>query len=155
MGEQKMNEASHLRQLLGRLFASQRLAVLATQSAGQPYSNLVAFCEAGNLQYLLFATSRNTRKYANLVASPLVSLLIDSRSNQDSDFREAIAVTAIGRAEEVKGPEKERLLRLYLEKHPHLAEFVKSPDNTLFRVKVSDYKVVSEFQRVRGLHIQD
>ena len=150
-----MNEASHLRQLLRSLLASQRLAVLATQSAGQPYSNLMAFCEAADLQYLLFATSRNTRKYANLVTSPLVSLLLDSRSNQDSDFREAIAVTATGKAEEVKGPEKERLLGLYLEKHPYLAEFVESADNALFRVKVSDYKVVSEFRRVRGFHIQD
>ena len=149
-----MNETSHLRWLLNKLFASQRLAVLATQSRGQPYSNLVAFCEAGDLQYLLFATNRNTRKYGNLVASPLVSLLIDSRSNQVSDFREAIAVTVIGRAEEVKGPEKEHLLGQYLEKHPHLADFARSPDNALFRVTVRDYKVVSEFQNVRGLHIQ-
>ena len=149
-----MNEESHLKQLLRSLFASQRLAVLATQSAGQPYSNLMAFCEAGDLQYLLFATSRNTRKYTDLIADPLVSLLIDSRSNRDSDFREAIAVTAIGKAEEVIGPEQEHLLGLYLEKHPYLAEFVNSPDNALFRVRVSDYKVVSEFQRVKGLRMR-
>ena len=150
-----MNEKSQLRQLLNGLFASQLLAVLATQTEGQPYTSLVAFSEADELKYLLFETNRNTRKYANIVADPRVAILVDNRSNRDSDFRTAIAVTAIGEAEEVHGPEKDRLMKLYLAKQPHLGEFVSSPDTALFRVRIHEYKVVSSFQNVVGLEIGD
>ena len=77
-------------------------------------------------------------------------MLVDDRSNRDSDFRNTIAVTAIGKAEEVHGTEKDRLIKLYLAKHPHLGEFVSSTDAALFRVKIHEYKVVSGFQNVGG-----
>ena len=152
-GVDELHKTSRLRELLKELFASQRLAVLATQGGGQPYGSLVAFCEADDLKYLLFATNRGTRKYANLVANPRVAMLIDSRSNQESDFVKATAVTAIGIAEEVKDLDRERMLGIYLARHPHLAEFATSPDTALFRITVEDYKIVTGLQTFSELHI--
>ena len=136
-------------QVLRKLLASQRLCVMATQGEGQPYSSLVAFAETDDLRHMLLATFRGTRKYANLCADPRVALLIDSRSNQVSDFHDAIAVTVLGRAEEVHGDERTRLARHYLAKHPQLAEFVASQECALLRVEVSDH-FVARFSEATG-----
>ena len=109
--------------------------------------------DAKNLKEIFFATPRATRKYANLQAEPRVALLIDSRSNQDSDIHRAIAVTAVGKAAEVAESEREKVLKLYLSKQPHLEEFVKSPSCALVQVTVATFYVVSRFQKVMELHV--
>ncbi len=81
-------------------------------------------------------------------------MLVDNRSNQDSDFHRAIAVTALGTAEEVKESERDRFLRLYLAKHPYLEEFVNSPNCALLKVSVDRYHMVSRFQNVMELHMR-
>lgn len=143
-------ETRKLRHLLRELFASQRLCVLATQGGGQPYGSLVAFAQAEDINSLVFATRREGRKYSNVVADPRVALLIDSRSNEDVDFREALAVTATGRAHEVRGDERDRLARVYLAKHPSLLEFVDSAETALCRVDIDEY-VIAGFTKVLKL----
>jgi hypothetical protein len=59
--------------------------------------------------------------------------LIDNRSNQVTDFSRAAAATVIGTAEEVSGTELESGLAIFLNRHPHLAEFTASPGCALFR----------------------
>jgi len=148
-----MQDFDTIRQRLVQLFASQKLAVLSTHHNGQPYASLIAFTSSDDLKELFFATPRATRKYANLQADPRVALLIDSRSNQDSDIHRAIAVTAVGKAAEVTESEREKVLKLYLSKQPHLEEFVKSPSCALVQVTVATFYVVSRFQKVMELHV--
>jgi len=136
------------------LFASQRLAVLATQNEGQPYTSLVAFVAGKNVKHLFFATTRATRKYANLRADARVAMLVDNRSNEATDFRWAMAVTATGKAEEIEGQEREEASKLYLAKHPHLEEFVSSPSCALLRISVERYYVASRFQKVIEVHVR-
>jgi nitroimidazol reductase NimA-like FMN-containing flavoprotein (pyridoxamine 5'-phosphate oxidase superfamily) len=145
-----------LRKTLKGLFDSQRLSVLATYGGGQPYSSLVAFAATNDLKHLVFATTRATRKYANLAAKEKerVAMLVDNRSNQDSDFHKAIAVTAMGRAEEVESSERDRFLKFYLGKHPYLKEFVVSPTCALLKISVDKYYIVSRFQNVMELHMK-
>ena len=83
-----------LRGVLRTLFDGQRLAVLATHSEGQPYCSLVAFVPSDDLRDLVFATTRATRKFANMQGDERVALLVDSRSNCDEDFHRAVAATA-------------------------------------------------------------
>ncbi len=153
-GNRTVQDTSKLRKTLEALFDSQRLGVLATYGGGQPYSSLVAFAATNDLKYLVFATTRATRKYANLSAESRVAMLVDNRSNQDSDFHRAIAVTALGTAKEVKESERDRFLRLYLAKHPYLEEFVNSPICALLKVSVDRYYMVSRFQNVMELHMR-
>jgi nitroimidazol reductase NimA-like FMN-containing flavoprotein (pyridoxamine 5'-phosphate oxidase superfamily) len=138
-----------LLQMLQEFFASQRSAVLATTENGQPYLSLMAFAATSDLQYLLVATYRVTRKYRNIEADPRVALLVDNRSNQPSDTEQSMAVTALGRAKEVEATEKNQFLRIYLAKHPHLEKFVSSPECALIEVKVERYFVVNNFQEIR------
>lgn len=139
--------------VLENLFAGQKLAVLATHGAGQPYGSLVAFAAGPDLRTLLFATARATRKYANLTADPRVALLIDNRSNDDADFHEAVAATVIGSVTELAGDERARELDAFLARHPHLREFAGTPTCALLRVQVETYIVVSRFQQVVELRM--
>jgi len=79
-------------------------------------------------------------------------MLIDNRSNQETDFGEASAVTVLGTAEELLGSERERYLQLYLKKHPYLEDFVTAPTCALIRVKVEKYIMVTQFQEVREIY---
>jgi heme iron utilization protein len=146
-----MEEVAEVWAIIRELLESQRLAVLSTQGKEQPYSNLVAFAITPDLQYLIFATTRATRKYANLLSHAQVSILIDNRTNEAADFAEAAAVTALGLALEVQGDERLQLLSIYLEKHPYLVDFVTSPNCALFSVKVDRFMVVTQFQDVREI----
>ena len=148
-----MNQLEQIKETLRDLLMSQQLAVLATHHDGQPYASLVAFVATADLKELLFATSRNTRKFANLTRDSRVSLLVDSRSNRDADIHEAVAVTVIGTAAEVEEMDRGGCLGIYLGKHAHLEEFVRSPSCALIRVRVDSYNLVSRFQKVMELHV--
>ena len=132
---------------------NQNLAVLATHSSGQPYANLVGFLATKSLKEIVFATRCTTRKYMNIVKDSRVALVIDTRSNEKADFHKAMAVTITGKAQEVGGEEREKLAELYLEKFPHLIEFVSSSQCGLFKVIVSKYTLVREFQNVVELEV--
>jgi nitroimidazol reductase NimA-like FMN-containing flavoprotein (pyridoxamine 5'-phosphate oxidase superfamily) len=149
-----MDSISELKQTIAALLSVQKLAVLSSYGHGQPYASLVAFAATEDLKHIIFATSRSTRKYKNLTSESKVALLIDNRSNEEKDFSHAAAATALGRAEEISGPERDSFLELYLEKHPHLQEFVSSPTCALLKVHVQKYYVVQRFQNVQELHIQ-
>jgi nitroimidazol reductase NimA-like FMN-containing flavoprotein (pyridoxamine 5'-phosphate oxidase superfamily) len=146
-----MEEIAEVWTIVRELLESQRLAVLSTQGQVQPYSNLVAFAATPDLKYLIFATTRATRKYANLLNHAQVSILIDNRTNETADFAEAAAVTVLGRASEVHGDERSQHLKIYLNRHPYLEDFVTSPNCALFSVKVERYIMVTRFQDVREI----
>ena len=149
-----MEEKEQIREILLELFSAQKLAVLGTHQAGQPYGSLVAFAATPDLKSLLFATTRATRKFANLQADSRVSMVFDNRSNRVADFRKAVAATALGRAKETKGKERKKITTMYLAKHPHLKEFVSSPTCALVRIRVEVYYLVWRFQNVFELRLK-
>ena len=139
---------------LKRLLQSQPLAVLATHSRGQPYASLVAFASSNDLKRIYFATTRSTRKYANLSGDSRVAMLVDNRSNKASDFRWAMAATATGKAAEVSPSAREAVLDLYLARHPHLKDFVHSPTCALCEIRVQTFFIVTRFQNVVEVHVR-
>ena len=139
--------------LIRNLLESQKLAVLSTQNHGQPYCNLIAIAATDDLKYLLFATTRATRKYANLMADSRVAVLVDNRRNDPADFTEAAALTALGKAWELQGVERQQFVKVYLGKHPYLEEFAASATCALLRIRVDKYIVVTRFQEVREIQI--
>jgi nitroimidazol reductase NimA-like FMN-containing flavoprotein (pyridoxamine 5'-phosphate oxidase superfamily) len=149
-----MDTNEKFRKRLGQLFRSQNLAALSTHHAGQPYASLVAFYASDDLKHIYFVTAKTTRKFANLSADNRVAVMVNSSTNQVSDFHQAISVTAVGKAEEVAGAEKEPILGQYLAKHPHLEDFVRSPTCALVRVSVDSYYMVKNFQNVMELHLE-
>ncbi len=149
-----MEKNKQFRKRLGELFRSQNLAALSTHHAGQPYASLVAFYAADDFKHIYFVTPKTTRKFANLTADNRVAVMVNSSTNQISDFHQAISVTAVGQAKEVAGADKELILGQYLAKHPHLEDFVRSPTSALVRVVVESYYMVNNFQNVMELHLE-
>ena len=138
------------------LLATQRLAVLATREGdGAPYASLIAFAASPGGWDLGFCTRRATKKHENLTAEPQVALLVDDRRSEVDNLKVATALTALGRARELSGPERDVWERALLEAHPSLAGFLRLPDCTLFRVEVGRYLLVSQFERVIELRRPD
>ena len=152
-GGGECEERKTLQALLRALFSLERFAVLATQGHGQPYTHLVAFAAEEDLNCLLFVTPRATRKFANLSENPRVAMMIDNRKNEVSDVHDAVAVTAVGMAEEVQGGRRKDLLKRYLSRHPFMETFAKSPSCALVRVSVQKYDIVRKFQNVVELRV--
>ncbi|MCJ7683600.1 MAG: pyridoxamine 5'-phosphate oxidase family protein [Desulfobacteraceae bacterium] len=148
-----MNDKTALNLELTQLLNDQRLAVLSTHSAGQPYASLVSFAATADLRQLLFATTRATRKYANLTSDSRAAMLIDNRSNEEADIHSAMAVTATGVVGEISDIERVEALTPYLEKHPYLKEFVNSPSCAFLRLTVRTYFLVRRFQNVVEIHM--
>ena len=142
-----------IKEKIRELLTIQKLAVLSTHHSGQPYASLIAFAGKEDLKKIFFVTSRTTRKFANLSADSRVAILINSSLNMDSDFHEAVSVTALGNAKEIHGAEKDEFLRLYLTKHPYLEAFATSPTCAVVGVTITTYVMVKNFQQVMELHI--
>jgi len=139
---------------LNRLFRSQRFGVLATLMGDQPHLSLVAFASTDDLKAIVFATSTNSKKYAHIMDTPKIAMMIDNQNNRSSDIQQAIAVTAYGEAQDIGDrQEKDRYQRLYTEKHPYLSEFVSSPESALIRMSVARYQRVSQFQYIQVIDL--
>jgi nitroimidazol reductase NimA-like FMN-containing flavoprotein (pyridoxamine 5'-phosphate oxidase superfamily) len=147
-------QRAEMEKKLATFLGSERLGVLSTCGGQQPYASLVAFGATDDLSHLVFVTLRPTRKYANLVTNTRVAILIDNRSNRASDFRRAMAATAVGTVHEVRKARNSRLIRIYLEKHPQLEDFLWSPTCAVLDIRVESYYVVERFQHVTELHLR-
>ncbi len=146
-----MDQSDFTREQIKKLFDAQKLGVLSTQGQGQPYASLIAFAAGADLAHLYFATTRATRKFDNLTRHPQAAMLVDNRSNSAADFRQAMAVTAVGLVSEVAVSEKEAALELYLAKNPQLEEFVSAPTSAFLALLVERYFLVTSFQNVSEL----
>jgi nitroimidazol reductase NimA-like FMN-containing flavoprotein (pyridoxamine 5'-phosphate oxidase superfamily) len=142
-----------IRANLKNLFDGQRIGVLSTQKRNRPYASLVAFAATDDLKSFVFATPRSTRKYSNIMATSRAALLIDNRSNTLSDFKTAMAVTAVGPVHEIQKSAKSRLIRLYKNKHSHLHEFIGSPNCAVLCLQAETLHIVSRFQQVVKLNL--
>ena len=128
------------------LLEKQPLAVLATQSKGQPYTSLMAYAFTEDLRFLLCATAMSTRKHRNIAEESRVALLVDNRSNNEEDFQNAVALTIVGEACEVGLDEREYYSSLYLKRHPSLRDFLASPSTIFYKIAVDNYLLVSRFE---------
>ena len=148
-----METSAEIQKRLRNLFESQKLAVVATQTGGQPYASLVAFAATDDLRHIFFVTAKTTRKFSNLTSDSRVAVMVNSSTNEESDFHDAIAITVTGNAGEIKDADRKAILDLYLSKHPYLEDFARSPSCALIRVTARSYYMVRNFQNVMEFHI--
>ena len=154
MGSSAETSPAEALALLRTLIAGQRLAVLATQGPEYPYTSLVAVRADDGLRHVFFTTTRATRKFHYLATEPRVSMLVDSRSDDDLDFHGAVAATAVGTARALEGDERDAQLAAFVVRHPHLRGFASAPSSALVELAVVTWYVVSRFQNVTALHMR-
>ena len=138
-----MTFPSSIRDSVLTLLKTTGFAVLATESAGQPHTSLVAVTPLDEGKRLVFATYRNTQKFTNLLQNPKVSLLIDGRHRETAcGTPDGFILSAVGRVQQIDAGVMPHLLESHLHKHPDLMAFTQTPDCVLLEVLVDRYQVV-------------
>jgi len=120
------------------------LCVLATVSEGRPHCSLMSYIsdEEGHEVYLI--SHKQTKKYANLMENPTVSLLIDTREEEKGKRRVYIkALTVSGEFQTIKDPGKKDIIRAkFLKRHPHLADFLNDPGTEIFSIRIKSFQLL-------------
>jgi nitroimidazol reductase NimA-like FMN-containing flavoprotein (pyridoxamine 5'-phosphate oxidase superfamily) len=143
-----MSRKASVRNAIHELLQQQKLGVLSTVGGDAPYASLVAFVVSDDDRRLFFVTPRATRKFANLTANARVAMLINNSINHPEDFHQAVAVTAIGKAQPVAAMKLDAIRRQYLAKHPYLEAFAHSPSCEFVEIQIERYIMVERFQNV-------
>ena len=133
-----------------KLVSEQFFFILCTQGEGQPYGSLIAYAFQDDLKKILFATSKNTRKYKLLSKCPKVAIVIDSRCKNQDEFMKIDVLTATGNTIKIEKNEKDfkKDISLLKNRHPYLNKFLESNNTVLFCLDVEKYIYVTNFQEV-------
>ena len=114
----------------------------------------MAFAVSPDLRTLFFPTRSGTRKFTNLHGTPRVALLVDNRANTEADYRSAAALTVMGAVSLQGGRAGDEGRRLLAARHASLAGFLSEPDCCIAAVTVTEYRLVTQFERVAVLDPQ-
>ena len=137
-----MNKESTKQEYIEGILKTSRLAVLATESDGQPHTSLIAITPFENYRQLVFATYRNTRKYRNLEHNSKVAVLIEGEYVKMRGLKEKAVLTIIGHAEDINLTENDAAYLAHLKRHPEMKSFMLSSDCALIRVIARSYQLV-------------
>ena len=149
-----MKANDELKRSIRDVLDSQGVAVLSTRGEDFPHACLVAFTFSQDLDLIVFATSRSSRKYDNIKQDHRASILVDTRINAEDDFHKASVVSANGFIHELSGSDAAKLGKQFLDRHPYLEEFLAAPTTALMGMKVASYALVSRFQNVVILEME-
>jgi nitroimidazol reductase NimA-like FMN-containing flavoprotein (pyridoxamine 5'-phosphate oxidase superfamily) len=137
-----MNNPNQIRKYIEGILQNCRLAVLATESHGQPHASLIAITPAQGFRQIIFATYRNTRKFKNILHNDRVAVLIQGEALDTSNQEKGFALTAFGNAQELGITDVEEAVHAHIERHPDLVSLLNSRDSVLIRIKVEVYQIV-------------
>lgn len=118
--------------------------VLATVSGLEPHCSLMSYATDDECREIYMITHKQTKKYRNLLHNGRVSLLIDTREEDQAGGREvtkALTINGVFRKMEEEGERKEALDRL-LKRHPHLRMFADNPDAEVFAVRIKSLQLL-------------
>jgi general stress protein 26 len=128
------------REMLSKLLASQKVAVLVTQGDEYPTATMQAFAETPALE-LLFIINEGSFKHSNVLARPKVAVLVDDRITGDiTTFRVSRAIIDGVATEVPRGSDDwKKYEEMFLVKAPFEAPFFKYP--TLRMIKIVPARV--------------
>ena len=116
------------------------MCVLATTLEGKPHCSLMAYMTDEEGEWIYMVTHRGTTKYTNLLSNEQVSLLVDNRCDgmlADRSNLQALTVHGTFHAVDKEGAKK--ILVQFREKHPHMGEFLDSPEGEVISVRVNSF----------------
>jgi nitroimidazol reductase NimA-like FMN-containing flavoprotein (pyridoxamine 5'-phosphate oxidase superfamily) len=121
------------------------ICVLATVSNKKPHCSLMAYVTDDECREIYMVSHKQTRKYKNLLENPSASLLIDTREeNLGTSRPEAKALTVAGVVQQLDDEDKKSLIRTkFLDRHPHMEEFVSHPDAEILCIKVTSFLLLN------------
>jgi nitroimidazol reductase NimA-like FMN-containing flavoprotein (pyridoxamine 5'-phosphate oxidase superfamily) len=131
------------------LIKSRDVCVLSTVWEGEPHCSLMSYVTDETCREFYMITLTGTKKYRNLEVNRAVSLLIDSREDNEGGHREGIrALTVGGVFRPLEDPgEEARVRRRLLERHPHLRPFADSGQAKVFAVRARTFQLLEGVSR--------
>lgn len=143
-----MIEITKTQENLRKILSTQKFGVFSSSRYETPHITIVSFASSDDLTKLYYVTPRSTRKIINAQIFPKVSILVDTRTNDGSDIKDAVAIAAVGVAKLIESEKKSLYKDIFLGKHPYLDFFFNSPSTDLIEISVDRYQYVSNFQNV-------
>jgi nitroimidazol reductase NimA-like FMN-containing flavoprotein (pyridoxamine 5'-phosphate oxidase superfamily) len=150
-----MNKQIPIKKYIEDALRTSRLAVLATESGGQPHASLIAITPVGSFRQLIFVTYRETRKFENLAHNDKVAVLIHGEDIYSQGRHRSFALTAFGTAHEIHISGYEEALHAHLERHPDLENFIRKNNFALILIMVDTYQVVRDIDNVSWWSVSD
>jgi nitroimidazol reductase NimA-like FMN-containing flavoprotein (pyridoxamine 5'-phosphate oxidase superfamily) len=123
---------------LETLLRDNSLCVLCTEAAGNPYCSLMTYLLSDDLGTLYLVSTRESRKFKNLLANPRVSVLVDSRQHPTGEAN-IVSVTFAGLFQPLTDAEVPPIKTAFAGKHPELTEILNHPDSVIFAIKLTAY----------------
>lgn len=126
------------------LLESQRIGVLCTCVGNDPYGSPMAYVVSPDLNWLAFATKRETRKYRRLQTNPRAVCVVDNRQLPGFDPSTAQVLVASGHvAEIVDKAERSAVLAQLCYRHSGFEPFFRAPGTAFLKLRVSSYTYVA------------
>lgn len=119
-----------------KMILENKICVMATVADGVPHCSLMSYAAEDDGHAIYMATLKDTKKYRNLIATPKVSLLIDTRDTSASGKTRALTVTGVFQAIDDENRINEIREKL-IKKHPDLKKFFNDPDSRIVVIKVT------------------
>jgi general stress protein 26 len=135
------------------LMTNQQFGVLATIENDVPHTSIVAFTVTNSLRTILFLTKQDGRKYKNILANSVVTILVDHRPLSSKNITGSFAISATGTAKPVDLKNAIATKELFLFCHPSLAEYLDDPSFALVSISVSKYEISDGISEVHPYKI--
>jgi len=124
--------------------------VLATTDGETPHCSLMAYVPDDSGERLFLITSSASRKYQNIRRHPRVSLLIDTRGEQQRKFTQALTVTGTADILQDTG-EIAQVKATFVRQHPDLAGFIRKDEMAVICVQVGGGSSERQWNDVLGV----
>ena len=118
--------------------------VLATVSGQEPHCSLMSYITDKDCREIYMISLRGTKKYANMMDNPSVSLLIDTREDDLDRKRVNIkALTVRGTFQTIEDETRRRIIfKKLIQRHPHLKDFADSSESEVFQVNARSVELL-------------
>ena len=134
---------------------TQVFGVLATVGADGPHTNIITYAFTDNLEWLLFSTPAESRKFKNILSEPRVAFFIDSRPLSTDRIKNAMGVTLKGIAQKIASDDLNSFSDIYLQRHPGMKHFVETSGNCLVGIRVEKLEIITDLIEVEIIELKE
>ncbi len=136
------------------LLRQKNSCVLATTDGVIPHCSLMAYITLESASRLYLVTPRNTKKFRNINQNPNVSLLIDTRGEQDRGKTKALTVT--GTCFTLKDDEEISSVRkTFIRLHPHLDGLIRKEEVAFLCVEFDSFLLLDGPERAHHENLRE
>ena len=120
-----------------KMLEENNLCVLATCNNNLPNSSLMHYIFDDNGMRIFMLTLKGSSKHTNIASNPMVSILIDTRTDCQRSGLPILALTVYGKAEFVQDPQRhQKLVDQMVDRFPTLLELASDNRCLVIRIQI-------------------